>query len=255
MGKPDIAVNQMLMRKERFADLMNGSLYGGRQVLSAGDLEMAPNQPGVFYEAENEKKIALERRGDVRMRAELGTYRVILANEFQNKVHLAMPVRDMLYDALEYVRQIQDMEKKHKEEGEKLEGDGFLSGISKKDRLTPVITTVLYFGPEWDGVEGLYEMMGLVDRGDMDELKKYLPDYHVNPIDANHINDVKLFRSCLQHIFSMVKLRKDKKGLYKYLKDHKKDMQKMDSVERMAAWVLSGERKRMAKFLNEREGG
>lgn len=100
------------------------------------------------------------------MQAAFGEYHIILANETQNNVHYAMPVRNMLYDVLEYVRQIQDLEKAHKENGDKLERDAFLSGITKDDRLKPVITTVFYLGDRWDGSKSLYELLNIEE---MDE--------------------------------------------------------------------------------------
>ncbi len=253
MGKANLSLNTILTRKEVFADFMNGTLYGGQQVLKAEDLERIPTHSGIFYETEEGKKNALERQGDVRMKADLGTYSVILASEPQNKVHYAMPVRGMLYDALEYTKQVQELENQHKKKGEKLEGSQFLSGITREDRLTPVVTTVLYAGPDWDGAKSLYEMMETGEDGSMEELRKFLPDYKLNLIDVNKIEDTHVFKSCLQHIFSMAKLRKDKKGLYKYMEDHREALERFDSVERNAALMLLGEQKRMARYLNKME--
>ncbi len=39
MGKADIAVKNWLGNNERFADLFNGIVFGGRQVISPEELE------------------------------------------------------------------------------------------------------------------------------------------------------------------------------------------------------------------------
>ena len=46
--------------------------------------------------------------------------------ETQGRGHYAMSVHIMLQDALEYMKQVQELENKHKESGEILWGDEFL---------------------------------------------------------------------------------------------------------------------------------
>lgn len=254
MGKTDLALNQVMERKEVFADFVNGIIYGGRQVVEPEKLEMLSGRSGVIYEENGKKTKALERYGDIRMKADMGTYSIIFANENQLKVHYAMPVRSMLYDALEYVKQIEKMEKEHTEAGDKLPGASFLSGITKEDKLMPVITIVLFLGDEWDGARSLYEMLG-IDENDRTAavLKKYLPDYEINLVCAQEIENINWFGSCLQQIFGMLKWKKDKKKLYQYIKDNRENFKKFDYVEMMAAMVLLGEQKRVAKLLKEKE--
>ena len=40
MGKADLAVNQLLERKEIFADFINGTIFSGKQVLKENDLTL-----------------------------------------------------------------------------------------------------------------------------------------------------------------------------------------------------------------------
>jgi hypothetical protein len=256
MGKADVAVNQMMSRKEIFADFVNGVIYRGKQMLAPENLEVIQNQSGLLYEASPGKTTVLERRGDIRMKADLGIYSVIFAEETQSAVHYAMPVRNLLYDALEYMKQVQNLEKMHLEKGEKLKGDAFLSGIKKEDRLTPVITTVFFSGNDWDGAKSLYEMMDFGNGAkEMDTLKSYLPDYKINLVYAGNIKDTKVFSSCLQQIFDMLKLRDDKKRLYEYVKDNHEKFEQMDGVETTAAMVLLGEKKRIARLISENKDG
>lgn len=44
------------------------------------------------------------------------------------KIHYAMPVRSMLYDALRYTRQCKSLEREHRRDGDLKDPDEFLSG-------------------------------------------------------------------------------------------------------------------------------
>lgn len=255
MGKADLAVNQMMEKKEVFADFVNGAVYGGRQVVRPEGLEMMSGRSGVFFGGENGKTKALPRYGDVRMKADVGAYSVIFADENQMRVHYAMPVRNMLYDALEYEKQVEDMKRGHKEAGDRLPKDAFLSGITKEDRLIPVVTIVMFLGDEWDGAVSLHEMMGIDgnDR-DMEILKKFLPDYKINLVCVRDIENLNVFGSCLQQIFGMLKWKKDKKKLQQYLEENRERINQFDHVEMMAAMVLLGEQRRLEKILAGKKG-
>lgn len=69
MGKKNLIVNQMLERKENFADLINGTIYEGCQILRADMLEKQSCHSGVIYEEEGSKRV-LERDADIRMKAD-----------------------------------------------------------------------------------------------------------------------------------------------------------------------------------------
>ena len=257
MGKANLAVNRLLERKEIFADLINGTIFEGKPVLQAAELEMISPHSGIMKKKEKGKAGAIEREGDIRMKAGIGTCIVWFANETQNKVHYAMPVRTMLYDALEYTKQIQDLEKQHKEDGSVLETAELLSGLTKEDRLEPVITTVLYLGESWDGAMSLYDLLK-IDLEDpvYEELKEYLPNYRINLLCAADMPHTERFCTCLQHIFNMLKYKEEKELLKEYIEKHRTDLDKMDSVEMMAALVMLGEQKRVEQLLegkNEEE--
>lgn len=65
-----------------------------------------------------------------------------------------MPVRNIIYDALQYGKQVSEVAKKHKNQGDRKghnKGE-YLSGFYKEDRIRPVVTLVVHFGAdEWDG--------------------------------------------------------------------------------------------------------
>ncbi len=206
MGKNNLAVNQLLERKPVFADLVNGCLFHGKQFLHQDNLELKSVHSGVMQQKKKSKIAALERYGDIRMEADMGTYSVIIAEETQDSVDYAMVVRNMLYDALEYTKQIKEIEKTHEEAEQSIRKKEFLSGLRKEDKLKPVITLVLYCGDEWDASECLYDLMDIDrDSESTKYIKEYIPDYKIHLIRPEKIPDMKVFHSCLQHIFSMVK--------------------------------------------------
>lgn len=53
---------------------------------------------------------------------------------------------------------------------------------------------------------------------DTDVLKKYIPDYKINLIDASNVHCVENFHSDLQQIFGMLKCRGNKRDLVEYIR-------------------------------------
>ncbi len=268
MGKEDIAVSRLLERKPVFADLINGFLYGGRQVVKAEELEQLSSRSGVILDAavtgqrgrgqkEGGRSPVIGRVGDIRMKAKTGMYSVIFAGEIQTGIHYAMPVRTMLYDALEYVKQVQDLEKEHREKKDLAGSDEFLSGISRKDRLLPVVNIVFYLGDDWDGSRNIHELLD-VDWGSREakELRPFISDYHINLISARAIKYPENYKTCLQQIFSMIKCGKEgKEKLYDYIRNHREELDRMDRVEEQAALILLGEQGKLKELISEKQRG
>ncbi len=253
MGIINTEVNALLERPAIFADLVNGLLHGGEQVLKPEDLTPLPLRYGVVVEEDGRRR-AVEGTGDVRMKVENDIYAVTFSGETQAESDYTMPVRGMLYDALEYSRQLRELEKSHKEENDLKTSAEFLSGIRREDRLRPVVNLVLYLGKEWEGSRSLHEMLAL-DREDerVKELLPYISDYRVHVIPVREIEEPGRYKTCLQHIFHMLRLNQDKKELYQYVKDHREELGEMDRVEMTAALALLGEQKRLRELLRQQE--
>ena len=140
MAEEDYSVNKLMRNSVRFADLYNGTVFRGKQVLKLEDLSDVPDENGIAIVGLDGKRRLIRRSRDVIKKASFGAYFVLLAEENQDKVHYAMPVRSMLYDALEYTEQVEALKRRHRECGDRLEGDAFLSGITRDDRIMPVVT-------------------------------------------------------------------------------------------------------------------
>ena len=105
-----------------------------------------------------------------------------------------------------------------------------LSRFRKKDRLIPIISLVFYYGSEpWDGPVDLYDMFQLEGTKEEKEiLEKYLPNYKINLVDAERLEDVEKFSDDLQVILTMLRYRDSKEELTDYINENKKFFQNVD---------------------------
>ena len=134
MGKQNDAFTAYLGRAEVLADLYNGCLYQGEEVVRAGNLCEVQQ----FYQqglSERVKRPTARRRERDAIRAFWNekSY-VLLAAEAQNQPHLAMPFRCMEYDLAEYARQLRYI--RLKSEGKLKTGVEYLNRISRMDVAT-----------------------------------------------------------------------------------------------------------------------
>lgn len=91
----------------------------------------------------------------------------------------------------------------------KPKAEEFLSGITRKDRLTPVITLVIHFGDsQWDGTMSLKEMMAPSD----EKILSYVQDYRINLIEPARMTteEIGKFQSTLREVFNFIKYSKDR---------------------------------------------
>ena len=240
MGKADVNVNIWLSEKKRFANLFNGVIYGGRQVILPEDLEEVNPVSSVSVKNRTGKTKNMKKYRDIIMKWRNQATPVLLANESQDKVHYAMPHKVMLYDGMDYETQIRnnwknfnDRRKQNKKAGQSLEhltAGEYLSRFRKKDRLIPIISLVFYYGSEpWDGPVDLYDMFQLEGTKEEKEiLEKYLPNYKINLVDAERLEDVEKFSDDLQVILTMLRYRDSKEELTDYINENKKFFQNVD---------------------------
>ena len=174
MGALDAEAKQYLGKRKTLADAFNYLLYDGEQVIDPENLkEMDTAQLALPYG--NNARLPVQKYRDLLKIWEAMTdgnaIYVILGAELQGKVHYAMPIKDGLYDMIGYSNQVEEnrrsLKNRDKKESSdetaelyaedgvlkiKLTSEEFLSGFRKEDRLIPIITAVIYVGPEpWDG--------------------------------------------------------------------------------------------------------
>lgn len=229
MGKGNAAVKQWLGNPKRFADLFNGTVFEGRNVVLPQDLEPIDSEVDILVADKEMRTKEVRRHRDIVMRWKKGAVLAVLGCENQAKIHYAMPVRNMLYDGLSYTEQIQHMKRK-KDKKADMTGAEFLSGFCKEDKIYPVITIVFYYGTDpWDAGRTLYEMFPEeILTKELNVLKKYVPDYQINLVEAGNMKETERFRSDLQEIFGMLKCRNKEIDLVNYMKENERYFRNVD---------------------------
>lgn len=229
MGKKDITLKDYFSDSRRYADLLNGSIFGGQQMIKGEELQDTDT-----VQSKSDSQGVVERTNDIAMKQtkQGGIFAVwVVAN--QEKVDYSMPVRVMLQEALSYDRQLKEIKRINKRQWKKQQKDPgkkqgeifpasgeFLSGIKKEDRLYPVITLVVYWGEEkWQGAESLHDMICFgEDKVFADVLKTLIPEYPLHFLNLSQVHDYKNFHSEIKMLFELYDRRNDKTEFYKYLK-------------------------------------
>ena len=215
MGKVDIATKQYMSHRDVIADAFNFYVYDGRQVIKPERLQKLDTTE-VLLPYGNDADIAIQKLRDNlilwSMAMDDEAVYVVLGIENQDKIHYAMAVKNMLYDALQYAKQVEEAKRsyrdKSKEKKVKLSSEEFLSGFKKDDRLMPVLTLVIYFGDkEWDGAKSIHDMLSVQNP----EILSYVPDYRINLIEPAKISDEEYekFKTNLGSIMQFIKHQSD----------------------------------------------
>jgi hypothetical protein len=219
LSEKDSIENNYIRQNRIFADAFNFFIYGGRQVIDPDSLEERNTQEIlILHEHQTERTKSLKRTRDVIKLVKVMTNEkaafMIFAVENQTHVHYAMPVRAIMYDSIQYVKQVEEIVSKREKSGSRhgLSADEFLSGFYKSDTILPVVTLVIYFGDkEWDGAMSLYDMFQTEDT----DLLALVPNYKLNLLAPAHIKDedFERFQTSLKEVLSFIKYSKDKQKL------------------------------------------
>lgn len=150
MGREDILLKEYFRDARRYADLWNGGLFRGKQMIKAEELEDV--SPSLVHTG---KGIVMERNRDVVMKQNCGGQRFALfVVENQKAVDYGMPARVMQEEAMEYGRQMKIIRKRNEEAEERRRKEGGelvyrnvgerMYQFKESDRLFPVVTLVVY---------------------------------------------------------------------------------------------------------------
>ena len=206
-----------------FADAFNGLLFGGQQVVRAESLkEMDPNgiliPDGIRKDKEGKAfpiTIPQLRNRDLLKSAVVmngGRQNfMILGIEAQKMVDRTMPVRGMIYNAINYYRQMEEIRSRNRD-AKVLTKDNYISGFLPTDKLKPVITIVILFSDaEWSEEISIHSLL------DVDaEFLKYIPDYKLNVIVPSKMSDddFQNYSTELSAVLFAAKYSSNKKALY-----------------------------------------
>ena len=271
MGKENDMMLEYLRDNQRFADLFNGGLFAGKQVVNADDLVEAGESytedrggnaseaglseiavtntscvntsdlPGarstVRCSKSKESTGTATRTRDIKKRLKSGTEFRILAVEDQSYVDYTMPWRCMNYDSLEYGRQVKNIQKQNQKIGEYTNDGERLCRFTRKDRLAPVYTVCLYHGTEqWDGPRNLKDMMEFGSDEERAVWEHCFSDYHMNLVCVNELKNFTKFNTGLRELFWLMTYRKDKQGMKRFLEQH----EEYQHLDEETARVISG---------------
>ena len=204
MSKKDTISKEYFKVPERFADICNGILFDGERVvepyeLSEVDIEYA-------YVNRQDKKSIVD---IAKCWAKTDTTLALIVQENQTNTDYGMVLRNMLSESLMYSRQLSERTKEHRTKNDLRPGSEFVSGITKEDRFTPIITIVLYLGKEkWDGATTLFEMLDLYE-----DIKPFVINYKINLYDYNDYDSYENFKTDVALAFKALSTHKDKNKL------------------------------------------
>ena len=230
MPSPDSALKDFFKNNETFAALFNGFFFDNETIIKAAELEPDDTAYAESIKIHNGKqKYKVEKvnkyRDNIR-RTKLG-YLVILGIEDQSKVHYSMPIRKILYDALEYSSELSTIG--NNQDKTEWTVDERLSGIKKDTKITPIVTVVFYTGEDpWDGPNSLHAMMNMDDK-----ISPFVPDYPLYVIDIGHDEDLSFNNKALDE------LRLVLHSIYSYTADT--DTSIVDNSTLALAGILSGD--------------
>ena len=216
MALRDTLTKRYMREPHHFADFFNGCIYGGEEVVKEDELlEVDTSNIAVIPYDKNNKSISVQKYRDIIKKSILmesdRAYYLFLGIENQTDIHYAMPVRNMLYDAMVYNQQVDAISKRNKED-KAYEGSGeFLSGLKKEDKLMPVITVTLYWGSEkWDGPTKLKDMLIKID----EKSDGYVNDYDCNLFSIIDADYLPVYKTELNELFQLLRTRNDGVALH-----------------------------------------
>lgn len=186
----DDEIYEVLSDNEIFADLFNGSLFGGNQIIRPDMLAQENEKKILRAGKEGGRRIILRRIRDVQKLSllEEGCLAVILAAEGQRTVHYAMPVRCMLYDGIDYTGQVERITKKRKED--------------------------------------LHDMLDIPP--ELEPWTECIQDYRINLVCSQTVNSFH-FKTGLREVFELLPLLKDKEGMKNFLAVKKEEFMHLDA--------------------------
>lgn len=240
MGKKDITLKDYLSDVGRYADLWNGSIFRGEQIIKADELSEVNT-----VQSKSDAQAVIERSNDIAMKQTAdGKCLAVWLIANQETVDYSMPVRVMLQEALEYDRQLKEIRRKNRESAKKATAvrfttsGEFLSQIKRDDRLHPVVTLIVYWGEEeWQGAKCLHDILDFgEEKTDKEELsrilRKYVPEYPIHFLNLSEMNDYENFHTELRTLFELYARRNRKIEFTEYLEEH------ADEVDSETCWVL-----------------
>lgn len=235
MSKKDTVTKAFMRENTVFADAFNYLIFNGKKVIQPEQLQELDTTELVqlIAKGKNNKNESVQKYRDILkatviMEDENADY-LLLGIENQTEIHYAMPVRNMIYDALQYGNQVAAIAAQNVKEKKAPTRAEFLSGFYKADKLRPVITLVLHFGAyPWDGATSLHEMMDFP----LEEMRTFIQDYKIHLIDPAALkpDELEKFSTSLREVLGCIKYSKDKEKLSSFIRNNTRMMLEINAA-------------------------
>ena len=240
MKDKDTYTKNYMANNNVFADAFNFLIYNGKQIIKPENLKPLDTTALSIPFGNDNANVPVQKIRDLLKSAEIkqdeNNVYLILGVENQSEIHYAMPVRNMLYDVLEYTRQVESTAKSHKKDKDYkgISTGEFLSGFYKNDKLIPVITLVVYFGADkWTAPRSIHDMFDIKDK----RVLSFVTDYRINLITPYELDNEKAdkLHSNLKEVLLYIKNSDNKEKLRKLVQSD----EKFSRLERDAAYVIN----------------
>ena len=141
----------------------------------------------------------------------------------------------MVYEALNYGKQVSDIARQHRLQGESGHSRAeYLSGFHKTDVLKPVITLTIFWNKKgWEGPRSLHEMFQNIEP----QVLEYVDNYKLNLIVPKEIKDFDRFQSDLGKVMKYISVADQKAGYWEASQDEKYRMLNRESAEVLNACI------------------
>ena len=214
--KPDTVLKTFWKNNQRFADLFNTVLFEGNPILKPNDLREVDTDVSSIINY-NGHADTVQRILDIVRKTAYGIDFIIWSLENQEKIHYAMPLRHMVADSLIYLKEYNEVVAKNRSEKNLSTSDEFLSGLTKEDRLHPVISLCIYYGKEdWDGPFTLVDMLVMPEY-----LRPLVSDYKMNLIQVRKSEHFCFENQDVSNLFELIRsiYNKDYEAFQRMYKD------------------------------------
>jgi len=246
MGQKDLYQSDFYEDNRRFADVFNGVLFEGKEIVKPEELEEADSVLVSLMNNSRGKKVICDK-----IRKWKGKYISIMVLEAQSYVDYGMVFRVMEAEALGYGKQKKQRFQNKYNKKVKFDSHEYLSQMKRGEKFIPIITLVLYLGKEriWDGETSLYGMLELEE-----ELRPYVNDFKLNLFDYHNCDDFKRFKTENRLLFDILSSAGDKKKMLRLLKEEK-EYGRLDEESAKAILGILGTKIEIEKIKTEDEKG
>lgn len=207
--KPDAVLKDYWRNNDRFADLFNQVFFDGKNILTSEALTDKDTEVSAVIMEKDKTVSSITRARDLIKQYGDGIDLVLIGLENQMRIDYGIPVRTMLYEALDYTKQCKELEQSHRKNKDLEGADQFLSGISSQDKINAVVTLVVYYGEKsWDGPMCIGDMVNVPE-----PFRPLFNNHNIHLLCVNNANEYHFRNKDNQDFFTLLDLLYNKSGV------------------------------------------